>query len=144
MGGDCSEDLNNFKTENITKTLETILESEKILLAKHSDLKVIKTARMCGQYAKPRSSLTETINGVTLPSFQGEIVNGVGFDEETRKPNPDFMLKAYNASLNARNLIIKTNTRYFYLAHEAMLLPYEEPLIRLKNGEYYLSSANLP
>jgi 3-deoxy-7-phosphoheptulonate synthase len=98
---------------------------------------------MCGQFAKPRSSSTETINGVTLPSFKGEIINKSGFTKEEREPKPQLMLEAYDVCVQTKKVIDKYHSK-FYIAHEALLLQYEEALVRKCNGGYYLASTDLP
>ena len=66
---------------------------------------VVKVARLAGQFAKPRSQPTETIGGVTLPSYRGDIVNGIAFDAAARAPDPQRMLRAYNQSAATLNLL---------------------------------------
>jgi len=66
---------------------------------------VVKVGRMAGQFAKPRSSDTETIDGVTLPSYRGDIINGFEFETEARRPDPERMLKAYHQSASTLNLL---------------------------------------
>src|ERR1700692_1122871 len=66
---------------------------------------VVKLGRMAGRFAKPRSDETETQNGVTLPSYRGDIVNGIAFTAEARKPDPARMLEVYNQSASTLNLL---------------------------------------
>lgn len=66
---------------------------------------VVKVGRMAGQFAKPRSSGDETQNGVTLPAYRGDIVNGIGFDEKSRVPDPERLLQAYHQSTASLNLL---------------------------------------
>ena len=66
---------------------------------------VVKVGRMAGQFAKPRSSDTETQNGVTLPSYRGDIINGLDFDDAAREPDPQRMIQAYSQSAATLNLL---------------------------------------
>ena len=104
---------------------------------------VIKIGRMAGQYAKPRSNKFETINGTTLPVYRGDIINSIEFTSKARKPNPELMLKVFNKSFETIKTI-KNADNNFYTSHEALLLDYEESLIRQKDNIVYLSSTHFP
>jgi 3-deoxy-7-phosphoheptulonate synthase len=169
------------------------------------EMPIVKILRIAGQYAKPRSSIMETRNNVTLPSYQGDIINSVNFTYDTRKPDPLRMLEAYHLSVQTLNIIrgfiqggytdvynyknwedlvplnpksfnilgndtydiyseimfnLRKSLRFFkalgsssshtlrdaktYIGHEAMLLPYEECLVRIDSisGHYYDCSAH--
>ena len=94
QGGDCSELFTDCNQEQITNKFKIILQMSVILI--HSLKKpVIRIGRIAGQYAKPRSSLEETIDGVTLPAYRGDIINGHEFTNEARQPDPARMLFAY-------------------------------------------------
>ena len=66
---------------------------------------IVKVGRMAGQFAKPRSAPTEEIDGVELPSYRGDIINGIEFDADRRKPDPDRLVKAYNQAAATLNLL---------------------------------------
>jgi len=104
MGGDCAETFREFKVENIMNTYRILLQMTSIFMYSMSK-PVVKIGRMAGQYAKPRSEVMETINGITLHSYRGDIVNLEQFDEKSRIPNPQLMIKAYSQSVQTMNLI---------------------------------------
>ncbi len=97
QGGDCSELFSDCNQQQITYKFKILLQMSIILI--HSLKKpVIRIGRIAGQYAKPRSVLEETIDGVTLPTYRGDIINGHEFTLEARTPNPDRLLQAYQYS----------------------------------------------
>lgn len=104
QGGDCAESFSEFHADNIRDTFRVILQMAVVLIS-GANLPVIKVGRMAGQFAKPRSSPTETIDGVELPSYTGDIINDIHFDPNKRQPNPDRMLKAYSQSASTLNLL---------------------------------------
>ena len=75
------------------------------ILQYYSSLPVIKVGRMAGQFAKPRSSDTETRDGVTLPAYRGDAVNDLEFNAEARRPNPQRLVRVYNTSAATLNLV---------------------------------------
>lgn len=194
MGGDCAESFQDNTANNIRLKLQTILQMAAVLTYGAST-PVIKIGRMAGQYAKPRSSDTETRDGVTLPSYRGDSVNGHAFTSEARVPDPQRMLDAYLRAGTTLNLIrsftmggyadlrevhswnrgFTGNPAYsrfesfaeeidramrfmeaagvdfdalrqvdFYAAHEALLLDYEDAMIRedSRSGRLYDTSAH--
>lgn len=104
QGGDCAESFNDFTAPKIRDTFKVMLQMA-IVLTFSGSVPVVKVARMAGQYAKPRSSAEETINGQTLPIYRGDIINGVGFDAETRIPDPQRMITAYHHAAACLNLL---------------------------------------
>ncbi|MGO1885487.1 MAG: class II 3-deoxy-7-phosphoheptulonate synthase [Citricoccus sp.] len=104
QGGDCAETLAGATANKISAKVKTILQMA-VVLTYGASLPVVKMGRMAGQYAKPRSSDTETRDGVTLPSFRGEIVNGFDFTPESRRHDPQRMVQAYNTSAATLNLV---------------------------------------
>ena len=90
--------------DNIRNKIKTILQMA-VVLTYGASLPVIKMGRMAGQYAKPRSSDTETRDGVTLPAFRGDIINDYEFTPEARTPDPQRLLEAYHTSASTLNLI---------------------------------------
>ena len=199
QGGDCAESFAEFSAVKIRDTFRVLLQMS-VAMTYGGSIPVVKMGRMAGQFAKPRSADMETIDGVTLPSYRGDIINSLEFTEEARVPSPKRMLRAYNQSAATLNLLrafakggyadlhkiskwtleFTENTaqakRYdeiseritdalnfmeacgitgdqmpevireteFYTCHEALLLPYEEALVRTDSitGEYYDCSAH--
>jgi len=104
QGGDCAESFNDCRPDIITNKLKILLQMSLVLL--YSMRKpVIRIGRIAGQFAKPRSSDTETIDGVTLPSYRGDIVNSPEFTEAARLPNPKLLLKGYACAATTLNYI---------------------------------------
>jgi 3-deoxy-7-phosphoheptulonate synthase len=97
QGGDCAELFDECAAETITAKLKILLQMS-VILVDGARKPVIRVGRMAGQYAKPRSDNTETRDGVTLPSYRGELVNGSAFTPEDRKPEPRRLLRAYERS----------------------------------------------
>lgn len=104
QGGDCAESFVDFNTSSIRNTFKVLLQMS-IVLTFAGRSPVVKVARMGGQFAKPRSSNTETRGDITLPSFRGDIINDIAFEASARQPNPNRMLQAYHQSTSTLNLI---------------------------------------
>ena len=104
QGGDCAESFAEFHPNNIRDTFRVLLQMA-VVLTFASKMPVTKVGRMAGQFAKPRSSATETIDGVELPSYLGDNINGIEFDAATRRPDPERMVKAYSQAAATLNLI---------------------------------------
>lgn len=104
QGGDCAESFNEFNAPKIRDTFKVILQMA-IVMTFAGRSPVTKVARMAGQYAKPRSANTETINGIELPCYRGDIVNSIEFTAEAREPNPNRLLDAYYRSASTLNLL---------------------------------------
>jgi 3-deoxy-7-phosphoheptulonate synthase len=104
MGGDCAETFEANNADSIRARLKTVLQMS-VILTYAASLPVIKVGRMAGQYFKPRSKLTEVRDGVELPSYFGDAVNALAFDAQSRRPDPQRLVKAYNASSAALNLV---------------------------------------
>ena len=102
--GDCAESFSEFHADNIRDTFRVILQMA-VILTSGANLPVVKVGRMAGQFAKPRSSATEIIDGVELPSYTGDIINGIQFDETNRQPDPERLLKAYSQAASTLNLL---------------------------------------
>lgn len=109
QGGDCAESFNNCQSTVIRDFMFTFNQMAG-LISQATHLPVIKIGRIAGQYAKPRSNSFETQNGIELPSFRGEIINGADFSEKSRTPDPQRMLSAYHYSSATLNLIRAINT----------------------------------
>ena len=104
QGGDCAESFSDFNAKNIKNLFKLMLQMNMVLMY-GTGKPVVKVGRIAGQFAKPRSSDFEEIDGVKLPSYRGDIINGIEFNEEARVPNPYNMLKAYNQSAATVNLL---------------------------------------
>jgi 3-deoxy-7-phosphoheptulonate synthase len=104
QGGDCAETFEGATADNIRNRVKTILQMA-VVLTYGASMPIVKVGRMAGQFAKPRSSEDETRDGVTLPAYRGDIVNGYGFTEESRTPNPARMLQGYHTAASTLNLI---------------------------------------
>jgi len=104
QGGDCAESFAEFSANNIRDTFRVLLQMA-VVLTFGAALPVVKVGRMAGQFAKPRSAPTETIGGVELPSYRGDIINGIDFTKEARTPDPERLLQSYNQSAATLNLL---------------------------------------
>lgn len=163
--GDCAESFKEIANENNIKQQQKFLISISMLLNNFLHKEIITIGRIAGQFAKPRTSETEKIDGVELPTYKGDIINGYEFTEEARKIKPELMIEAYQHSKNIINLLknndinlklqqdnkstnllesyiandneIQPSTK-IYTSHEALLLDYEECFI--KNN--FLTSAH--
>jgi len=104
QGGDCAESFAAFNADNIKDLFKAILQMA-VVLTFSSGRPVVKIGRVAGQFAKPRSSDFEEIDGVKLPSYRGDIINDIAFTPEAREPDPERMIKAYNISAATLNLL---------------------------------------
>lgn len=104
QGGDCAETFADCNTDVILNKLRILLQISLVLL-NGLQKPVIRVGRIAGQYAKPRSSDFETINGITLPTYRGDLINDVAFDEKARQPDPNRLLKGYQYSALTLNYI---------------------------------------
>jgi 3-deoxy-7-phosphoheptulonate synthase len=104
LGGDCAESFAEFHPNNIRDMFKVLLQMA-VVLTFGGGVPVVKVGRMAGQFAKPRSSDTETQNGATLPSYRGDIINGIDFDPVGREPDPARMIQAYSQSAATLNLL---------------------------------------
>jgi 3-deoxy-7-phosphoheptulonate synthase len=104
QGGDCAETFAGATADEIRDRVKTLLQMA-VVLTYGASMPVIKVGRMAGQFAKPRSSTTETRDGVTLPAYRGDLVNGYDFTEESRAADPERLLKGYHVSASTLNLI---------------------------------------
>ncbi|MBP01623.1 MAG: 3-deoxy-7-phosphoheptulonate synthase class II [Rhodospirillaceae bacterium] len=104
QGGDCAESFAEFHPDNIRDTFRALLQMA-VVLTFGASVPIVKLGRMAGQFAKPRSSDTETVAGVELPSYRGDMVNGMEFSPEAREPNPERLIQVYNQSAATLNLL---------------------------------------
>jgi len=104
QGGDCAESFKEFAADNIRDTFRLLLQMA-VVLTFAGGRPVVKVGRMAGQFGKPRSSPVEVIDGVELPSYRGDNINGMEFTPESRIPDPQRLLQAYNQSAATLNLL---------------------------------------
>lgn len=104
MGGDCAESFAEFGAVKVRDTFRSLLQMS-VVMTFAGSMPVIKMGRMAGQFAKPRSEDTETRDGITLPTYRGDIINGIEFSAEARKPDPMRMMSAYHQSSATLNLL---------------------------------------
>lgn len=195
QGGDCAETFAAATADKVRDRVKTLLQMA-VVLTYGASMPVIKVGRMAGQFAKPRSSDTETRDGVTLPAYRGDVVNGYDFTPESREADPQRMVRGYHVAASTLNLIRAftqggfadlrqvhawnqgfvsnpANQRYeslaaeidralkfmdacgvesaalsqteFYVSHEALLLDYERPLVRIdsRTGNPYGTSGHM-
>ncbi|WP_371113552.1 MULTISPECIES: class II 3-deoxy-7-phosphoheptulonate synthase [unclassified Helicobacter] len=199
QGGDCAESFEQFSGSSIRDLFKVIIQMGAILTFAGS-CPVVKVGRLAGQFAKPRSADFEEAQGVSLPSYRGDIINGLAFESSAREPDPARMLRAYHQSSATLNLLrafasggladlsevhrwnldfVRNNdfgqryeklaesitqalgfmqacgintqntptlkTTEFYTSHEALLLNYEEQLVRQDSlsGKWYDCSAHM-
>ncbi len=104
QGGDCAEAFAEFNANKIRDTLRVLLQMA-VVLTFAAGMPVVKVGRMAGQFAKPRSEPVERRGEVTLPSYRGDIVNGLDFDAEARRPDPGRQIQAYMQAAATLNLL---------------------------------------
>jgi len=104
QGGDCAESFSEFHADNIRDTFKALMQMA-VVMTYAGGVPVVKVGRLAGQFAKPRSSNTETFDGVELDSYRGDIINGIDFTKEARTPDPERMIKAYNQASATQNLL---------------------------------------
>ena len=104
QGGDCAETFNDFKANSIRDKLKILLQMS-VVLTYGASCNVVKVGRIAGQFAKPRSSKNEIRNNLELPTYRGDAVNDIEFNETSRTANPKRLLKVYNQSAATLNLL---------------------------------------
>ncbi|GMQ93702.1 MAG: 3-deoxy-7-phosphoheptulonate synthase class II [Acidimicrobiia bacterium] len=104
QGGDCAESFAEFHVDTVRDTFKLILQMS-VILTYGASMPVVKVGRMAGQFAKPRSSDLEVKGDVSLPSYRGDIINGIAFDAEARTPDPGRLIKAYHQSALTLNIL---------------------------------------
>ena len=104
QAGDCAESFEAFSADSIRERLKVILQMA-VVLTYSAGVPTVKLGRIAGQFAKPRSSDTETVDGVELPSFRGHLVNDIEFTAAARTPVPERLLQAYHQSASTLNLV---------------------------------------
>jgi 3-deoxy-7-phosphoheptulonate synthase len=104
QGGDCAESFAEHQADNIRDFFRVFLQMAVVLTFAASS-PVVKVGRIAGQFAKPRSAPTETVDGQELPSYRGDIINDIGFEDRARAPDPERMIMAYRQSAATLNLL---------------------------------------
>src|SRR6056300_1720363 len=104
QGGDCAESFAEHNANNIRDSFRVLLQMA-VVLTFGSALPVIKIGRLAGQYSKPRSSPFEVVNDISLPSYRGDMVNDMAFEQDARKPDPERLIKVYDKSASTLNLL---------------------------------------
>jgi len=104
QGGDCAESFAEFHPNTIRDTFRVMLQMA-VVLTFGAACPVIKVGRLAGQFAKPRSSGTEEIDGVVLPAYRGDMINGMDFTVEARTPDPERLIRVFNQSAATLNLL---------------------------------------
>ena len=104
QGGDCAESFAEFSANNIRDSFKLFLQMA-VVLTFGASMPIVKVGRMAGQFAKPRSSSMETVGGIELPSYRGDMVNGIEFDKDSRIPDPERLLQVYEQSASTLNLL---------------------------------------
>ena len=104
QGGDCAETFDGVTADNVRNKLRVLLQMA-VVLTYAASVPVVKVGRIAGQYAKPRSSHDETRDGITLPAYRGDAVNGFEFTPESRTPDPQRLVDVYNSSAATLNLV---------------------------------------
>jgi 3-deoxy-7-phosphoheptulonate synthase len=144
--GDCAESFAEFSAETVAGTTGLILRMAAEIAAA-SDLPVVRVGRIAGQFAKPRTADPEVRGGVSLPAYRGDIVNGIDFEAQVRRPDPERMFRAWAQSAAALSHVraaADDERAPVFTSHEALLLAYEEALVRRDeaSGRAFASSAH--
>jgi len=114
QGGDCAESFDEYSTDKIMDTFNVLVQMNLALMYGSGGKPIVKIGRIAGQYAKPRSKPTETVNGEELPSYKGDIINGTDFNEKSRTPDPKRMKRAYNHSAVTLNFLRSLSNGDYY------------------------------
>ncbi len=117
QGGDCAESFSEFSADGIRDTFKVMLQMA-MVLTYGAKVPVVKVGRMAGQMAKPRSAPTEVVDGVELPSYRGDIINGFDFTSDSRVPDPERMAQAYLQAAATLNLLRAFSTGGYADVHQ--------------------------
>mgnify|MGYP005990735509 CR=1 FL=1 len=143
QAGDCAEDPAEH-TEHHVLAKAALLDMLADTLAASTGTEVVRVGRIGGQFAKPRSSNTERVEGVELPVFRGHMVNDPAADLALRQPDPARVSFCLNVAETITARLARRAGPRIWTSHEALLLDYEEPMVRTRHRETWLSSAHWP
>ncbi|MFE3054465.1 3-deoxy-7-phosphoheptulonate synthase [Nocardia sp. NPDC059239] len=158
QGGDCAETFDESSAPAIARRVELFRLLGRVI-SDRTGLPVVQIGRMAGQFAKPRSSQTETVDGATLHSYFGHLVNDPAPDAAARIPDPRRLLQGYRHAARTIELLDKTRrtavavhagqdspSSAFWTSHEALILDYEEPFARFdaEANDWFLTSTHMP
>ena len=145
QGGDCAESFDDQVAEQVAGIVGLFdAMAERVRPVVNGPF--VEVARIAGQFAKPRSAQSETHGQLTLPAYRGDIVNGIAFDPVARESDPQRMIRAHMQSVGtAASLAAARGTGApIFTSHEALLLPYEEPLTRRDSaGRWWATSGHM-
>ena len=145
QGGDCAESFDDPVAEQVAGIVGLFdAMAERLKPAINGPL--IEVARIAGQFAKPRSAHDESHGGLTLPAYRGDIVNGIAFDAASREADPQRMIRAHMQSVGTAASLVAARGpgAPICTSHEALLLPYEEPLTRRDPaGRWWATSGHM-
>jgi 3-deoxy-7-phosphoheptulonate synthase len=145
QGGDCAESFDDPVAEQVAGIVG-LFDAMRERLGPAVKGPLVEVARIAGQFAKPRSAHDETRGGVTLPAYRGDIVNGIAFERAAREADPQRMIRAHMQSVGtAASLAAARGAEApVFTSHEALLLPYEEPLTRCDSmGHWWATSGHM-
>ena len=145
QGGDCAESFDDPVAEQVSGIVG-LFDAMANRLRPGLDGPLIQVARIAGQFAKPRSATVEIHDGVTLPAYRGDIVNGIAFDASSRLTDPLRMIRAHMQSVGtaASLAAVRSDSSPIFTSHEALLLPYEEALARRDSaGGWWATSGHM-
>jgi 3-deoxy-7-phosphoheptulonate synthase len=146
QGGDCAESFAEFSPATIASSVGLIMAMAGEIAAA-SGLPVVRVGRIAGQFAKPRTADPELRDGTALPAYRGDIVNGLAFEPAARRADPERMFRAWSqsaATLSHVRVLADAEGAPVYSSHEALLLPFEQALVRADaaSDRRYASSAH--
>jgi 3-deoxy-7-phosphoheptulonate synthase len=145
QGGDCAESFDDPVAEQVAG-IAGLFDAMAARLAPVAGGSLVEVARIAGQFAKPRSADVEAHEGVKLPAYRGDIVNGAAFEAGARTPDPQRMIRAHMQSVGtaASLAAAREAARLIFTSHEALLLPYEEALTRRDAaGRWWATSGHM-
>ena len=145
QGGDCAESFDDPVAEQVAGIVQ-LFDAMAERLRSTAAAPLVQIARIAGQFAKPRSATTESHDGVTLPAYRGDIINGIAFDAEARIADPLRMIRAHMQSVGTAASLsaLRDGGPPIFTSHEALLLPYEEALTRRDPaGRWWATSGHM-
>lgn len=145
QGGDCAESFDDPVAEQVAGIVG-LFDAMAVRLRPAIDGPLVEVGRIAGQFAKPRSAQVETHDGTTLPAYRGDIVNGIAFDTLAREADPSRMIRAHMQSVGTAASLAAARGlgAPIFTSHEALLLPYEEPLTRRDGaGRWWATSGHM-